>query len=1161
VLQEVSVPALFGINNDQKPRSGEKMKRTSTVALILILIVMVFSELSNTFSTVFLRPKTIEIPFSISFAAPEFSNISGYCKIGISGCGMTSYLGKPVLPTRIVSVLIPPDGELESIDMLSMDSDTMKVEGMIIPAQHPVAVGSYELPAFVEPDRTVYESEKAYPGFLFEDMSVQWLQGYKILNIRVYPVQYSPKNGVIAFYKTMEFVLKVSLTGSSPSRSTFSDAKTMISEVVVNPEKADVWVAPSAVAPLTSTVDYVIITSTAFQDEFQALANWKVNKGLSAGVYNTTWIYSNYAGVDNQAKIRNFTFNMYNNCGTRYVLLGGDYDVVPPRYVYMQGELDYSQEGGGGLGRQYKPTDYYYACLDGNWDPDGDGKYLEQLDLSPVDGYPETCAEPIPDFYPEVYVGRLPARTEAEAQFLASRTISYESSPPTGDWRNKALLLGAISNYQNEDRSGRYKTDGAMEQEYVRQIYLDPRGYSTTTMYEKQGLDPSTVSCTYWLNQSNVQSSWSSGYYLVSSAGHGDVQTQDRKIWSSDDGDGVPESSEMSWIHFVDSTSMTLTNGGKLPQVYIDSCLTGKFDDTVSNCVAEWLLKLGGGGAVAVTAASRISYYISGWMKGDGFNQELLCLYWEEFFNATNGCRPGRAMYWSKTDYWQMGFDMTGYESKKNLLIYNLLGDPDLQLDVHARAHDLAVYLEAPATIQLGDSTVLNATVRNEGINDEIDVRLYFIINDTVVNSVTLSELLAGTSHTINYSWTPTIKAPYNITAYALPVPGETYTENNIVTDIVHVFYMRMYLPHEWIGGGVPMGWHADDASWNYTLPFDFPLCGTYYRTIYVSSNGLITFLGPNSSFSNSISGLASKLAIAPAWDDWKTYDPYDIYVWKNSTCVGIRWYAQAFGTGVNANFEAILSADGLIQFNYGAATGPVSATIGVSNGMGGILAEDATNLNYLNTIVFTPFARAPEPVLACFEATFRSKPSNTVYFAPTGNIYDDSTLYAFYAYKANPQVIAPPTQNPASNNTLDPDGKPLFTENIITFGGRVANRMVRYYEDAGIARVAFLDNGTHYVFSNVSNAVYLYAVNKAAYNSANKDYFVLQTYKDGDRYVLSEWGINAEGTYAGGVCFIDIIIPNIGNYTNQYYIYSWTDTNNDTRPQREEIALVTSGN
>jgi hypothetical protein len=169
-------------------------------------------------------------------------------------------------------------------------------------------------------------------------------------------------------------------------------------------------------------------------------------------------------------------------------------------------------------------------------------------------------------------------------------------------------------------------------------------------------------------------------------------------------------------------------------------------------------------------------------------------------------------------------------------------------------------------------------------------------------------------------------------------------------------YYVRTYHPNQWIGGGFPMGWHADDASWELVLPFDFPFYGTYYRTIYISSNGLITFTGPDSSYWNSISELATRLAIAVAWDDWLTYEPFDIYVWQlDSDHMLIRWEVQAYGSSTVANFEVILDRDGVIQIDYGYNDGPVSTTVGVSNGVNDVLAEDLTNLNYINTIVFTP--------------------------------------------------------------------------------------------------------------------------------------------------------------------------------------------------------------
>jgi len=177
----------------------------------------------------------------------------------------------------------------------------------------------------------------------------------------------------------------------------------------------------------------------------------------------------------------------------------------------------------------------------------------------------------------------------------------------------------------------------------------------------------------------------------------------------------------------------------------------------------------------------------------------------------------------------------------------------------------------------------------------------------------------------------------------------------------------------------------------------------------------------------------------------------------------------------------------------------------------------------------------------------------NSVYFVPTGNIYDISALYAFYAYKQTPQNIA-------HWQDFDNDGKPKFIGNIVAFGGRFANRVVKYYEDAGIAAVGKGWNGTHHLFTSIADESTLYAVDDSMFNPSEKDYFVIQSYKDGDRYVFSEWGFREQGTYAGGACFIDIIYPNLQDYTNQYYIYSWTDLNDDDMPQPDEIILEATG-
>jgi len=271
--------------------------------------------------------------------------------------------------------------------------------------------------------------------------------------------------------------------------------------------------------------------------------------------------------------------------------------------------------------------------------------------------------------------------------------------------------------------------------------------------------------------------------------------------------------------------------------------------------------------------------------------------------------------------------------------------------------HDLSAHMYIPRLLSRGESTLLNVTIHNNGLNNETDVEALLMIDGDVVNHILIPELPSGGSYTFNYYWTPIIGGVYyNITAYVLPIAEETNILNNRATKMVYVsFYKRMYLPPQWISSGTAMGWHADDECWQYDLPFDFPFYGVKYRTIYISSNGLITFTSPDASYSNSISELANKLAIAPAWDDWVTDEPYDIYIRQNSTCVVIRWYVRGYGSSYIANFEAILYVNGVIQLNYAYNDGPVSATIGISNGAGDILAEDTAFLNYTKTIVFSP--------------------------------------------------------------------------------------------------------------------------------------------------------------------------------------------------------------
>ena len=181
--------------------------------------------------------------------------------------------------------------------------------------------------------------------------------------------------------------------------------------------------------------------------------------------------------------------------------------------------------------------------------------------------------------------------------------------------------------------------------------------------------------------------------------------------------------------------------------------------------------------------------------------------------------------------------------------------------------------------------------------------------------------------------------------------------------------------------------------------------------------------------------------------------------------------------------------------------------------------------------------------------------PANTIYYVRTGNMYDDSALGFIYAKGVNPQNIIIQTDSTKVNQAT---GAPLFTGNMVLFGGRAASKVVKYYEDMGCALVTFSANATHYRFMKGLTSVY--SVATSTYTPSKADYFVVQVYMEGSRTVFSMWGFEKEGTYASGIYFADTVYPNLATYTQCFYVCKWTDLNNDGIQQSNEISVVASG-
>ena len=401
-----------------------------------------------------------------------------------------------------------------------------------------------------------------------------------------------------------------------------------------------------------SKVNMLIITKddSNFITALEPLADWKNEKGVKTIILSN---FSAYGGIDDAERIRNMIKAYYENENIQWVLLAGDAenDVIPIRYVYNPDVLRVTQ----GLrhetigGEYYKPTDFYYADLTGIWDSDGDGNWGE----APQDnsfGFDEIS------WVPEVYVGRFPANDAYELEIMVNKTLKYETTPETGDWMNRMLLAGGISDYPGvDDPDGEYES---VLTNYIIQNYAKSTVNYTHLIREAGNLTQATLN--YYFN---------SGHSTVIMAGHGDPTTY--VISGTTEGYTSDDANSCSNTHMP-------------ALVYLDTCSSSSYDYN-DNSIGENLIKRIDAGAIGVIGGLRITWYFPDDENLEKVNRGNAKLFWEEFFDQKK-FQQGRALYDSKvsyknSDYYTKGSGTTVYDfERKNILTYNLLGDPELDI-------------------------------------------------------------------------------------------------------------------------------------------------------------------------------------------------------------------------------------------------------------------------------------------------------------------------------------------------------------------------------------------------------------------------------------------------------------------------------------------------
>ncbi|GEM_PF-1258612 len=374
--------------------------------------------------------------------------------------------------------------------------------------------------------------------------------------------------------------------------------------------------------------EHVTITSSALKSYFAQLKSFLRNHlSLHDTTITTEYIYSSQSGRDNAEKVRNFIKWAYQNWETRYVLLGGDVDVVPHRMTYTG-----LHASGRPRWNDTIPCDLYYSGLDGTWDANGNNVFGEPADN--------------PDMSPDVYVGRAPVSNSAEAQRFVTKTIIYGSGTPS-HW-NRVLLAGFDLNTD----PGR-ETYGETTMEYYDDTYI-PSSFICAKVYDSHSGNHKEAVRNY-LNQ---------GKHFFIHNDHGGITSL---------GTG--------WVNHSWSLSNSdlegLTNGlNKLTIFTSSACLIGAFDRR--DCVMEAFMNAPNGGAVATMSNSRFGWY----QPGQNPQRDFTHAYIEKFVSRIFSHRPAymKDFALGKEKLISRALDDSTY--RWSMYALNLFGEPALRMDI-----------------------------------------------------------------------------------------------------------------------------------------------------------------------------------------------------------------------------------------------------------------------------------------------------------------------------------------------------------------------------------------------------------------------------------------------------------------------------------------------
>lgn len=610
----------------------------------------------------------------------------------IPGCSMETEPGKPFLPIKHQHIAIPEDKTVVSVEILGIQQQEITGTYHIMPAQ-PESIPGEPEPEFVKPDPDIYETDASYPEEYIFFSTSGFMSGVHIAGVLFYPLRYNPVTKKLILISHLEYRLVYANEDNSPVKPrrmlshTFSKKAMEIKNHTENPadvedyfllEKTDEFTGAAFLPDEFPNfnghpVAYVIITNEVLKDGFQEIADWKTSKGIPAVVRTVEWIYSYYSGTDYAEKVRNFIIDAYQNWGADFFMLGGDSEIIPIRFAWSSCwyEVNLNKWPNG----HTVPADIYYACLDGNWNADGDITYGEANWDRENDGtferiYPTTINLDDVDRSPEVCIGRIPIENMDELDRYKTKLFEYEKTSQGNE--NHVLLFDALNPvYWDKDTfKNAFDTDKVSFTE--KYCYTNPPATYLDVLAEFNGSNGTL-------------------HHIICGLGHGGPTSFAAAIGSFDRSD-------------MDN----LINEDRSQILCLAHCTTMPWD---KNTVTEHYINSQNGG-VALIANTAIG---AANIPNDYFEPFIEKIYNED-------CRIGKSFNEMKIiDYGSTFYDCL---LRTEFFALSLASDPEMPVWTDSPDPENPMIVDVPSNVYTGEQT-LEIDIDNVNIGDEVTICLY----------------------------------------------------------------------------------------------------------------------------------------------------------------------------------------------------------------------------------------------------------------------------------------------------------------------------------------------------------------------------------------------------------------------------------------------------